>query len=52
MIYANEATSKIRIAKVYNDAAEKNAAWGRMYGVQGDVSKKVSICALILCKVS
>ncbi|KAI0045013.1 NAD-P-binding protein [Auriscalpium vulgare] len=28
------------IAKVYNDAAEGNVRWGRMHGVQGDISQK------------
>ncbi|KAI0045012.1 NAD(P)-binding protein [Auriscalpium vulgare] len=28
------------IARVYNDAAEKDARWGRMHGIQGDVSQK------------
>lgn len=35
-------TALDRIAGTYNDAAEKDKAWGRMYGVEGDVSKKVS----------
>ena len=33
--------SNHRIAKVYNDAAEKTNRPGRIYGIEGDVRKKV-----------
>lgn len=32
----------IRVAKVYSDAAEKEGLSGRMFGLEGDVSRKVS----------
>ena len=39
-------TLTFRTAKLYNDAAEKTGKPGRMYGIQGDISKKVSIQVL------
>ena len=32
-----------RIAKVYNDAAEKGNKPGRIHGIEGDVRKKVCL---------
>lgn len=36
-----------RVAKKYSDACEKTGKPGRMYGIEGDIRKKVSHCRCV-----
>ncbi len=35
----------LRISKTYNEAAEKTGKLGRMYGIEGDIRKKVVVAS-------
>ena len=47
----NASMTWLRIAKVYNDAAEKSGKVGRIHGIEGDIRTKVSGIPIQLCRL-